>query len=114
MNTATGAFHLRTPCRSPAGYVIGYTYARVDVPTPDAGRIPMAEVPAVGDYVGLGGGKGTFVVVKRAWFFAEYGSSNWRAGTTEPKVGPRVDLIVEAVPGIFSDEVELPDVDEDE
>lgn len=109
MTTATGTFYLRAPYQSPAGYIVGYTY---DLLTADG--IPMAEVPAVGDYVGLGVGKGTAVVVKRAWFFAEYGSSNWRAGTTEPKVGPRVDLIVEAVPSIFSDEVELPDVDEDE
>ena len=89
-------FHLRSE------YDGAYGYHEISLSSPGGYfGYPLAEPPAVGDLVWLHDRLAKraryFRVVDRSWTIVDYGSVEWPAGEDYPKVGPRIDIIVERV-----------------
>lgn len=93
-----------------------YRYRRVFIAGPGgAGCLTTDHVPAAGDLISLWDAHGPqpeggpiFVVVRRSWQHAGFGSANWPYGTNEPLYGPMVDIIVEpSEQGVYADETDI-------
>lgn len=78
----------------------------------DSMGVTMSEAPQVGDVLNLPGD--TYKVVARSWNFVGYGTVYWPYGSSQPTNGHECCVLVEPCMGIFANEADLPDDDEEE
>jgi hypothetical protein len=75
------------------------------------GALRAAQPPLVGDRIFLWDSAmkagGSYQVIARQWGYSAYGSVNWPYNEMHPRVGPRLDIIVEAAAGVFRNEAPI-------
>jgi hypothetical protein len=83
-----------------------FRYAPVRLDSPMGhGYLVTVHPPMVGDLISLydhqAHAGGAYRVIDRSWTHSSYGSANWPHVEDRPRVGPMLDVIVEAAEGPF-------------
>ena len=81
-----------------------FCYQKVMLAHPDGYfGYPLISPPIVGDLVWLHDRVakvfGYFLVVQRSWAVADYGATEWPSGEDRPRMGPKLDIVLEPAPG---------------
>ena len=105
-------FYIRTPA---GDGLFNYDQVQISGSQHDA-ALRTTHPPLTGDLISLWDSYtqkgGQFRVIDRAWHHAAWGSTIWPYTEILPTDGPRVDIIIEAAEGPFSDAAPVPDEDE--